>query len=56
MQSYCTIIGYIPYGVHYIPMTYLFYTWKFVPLDPFFILPKTPFQKRVPLATRTLYL
>ena len=28
---YCNI----PYAVHYIPVTYLFYNWKFVPLKPF---------------------
>ena len=33
MQSYYNIIDYVPYGVHYIPVIYLFYNWKFVPLN-----------------------
>ena len=33
MQSYYSIVGCIPYTVHYIPMTCLFYNWNFVPLN-----------------------
>ena len=34
IQSYCNIIDYVSYAIHYIPKTYLFYSWKFVPLNP----------------------
>ena len=33
MQAYCNIFDYIPYSVHYVPVTYLFYNWKFVHLN-----------------------
>ena len=31
----CSIIHYSYHAVHHIPMTYLFYNWKFVPLTLF---------------------
>lgn len=34
IQSYYDIIAHIPYAVHYIKVTYLFYAWKFVLLKP----------------------
>ena len=33
-QNCCSITDRIPYVVHYIPTTYLFYNWKFVSLNP----------------------
>ena len=33
IQNYYISINYIPYAQDYIPMTYLFYNWKFVPLE-----------------------
>ena len=33
-HRYGSSIDYIPYIVYYIPLTYLFYRWKFVPLNP----------------------
>ena len=33
-KSYYNIIDHISYAVHYIPMAYLFYNWKFLPLNP----------------------
>ena len=33
IQSYYNIVDYIPHAVHFIPMTHLFYNWKFVPLN-----------------------
>ena len=32
IRSFYDIIDYIPRVVHYVPVTYLFYNWKFVPL------------------------
>ena len=32
-QSYCNNTDYMPYAGHYSPMIYLFYDWKFVPLN-----------------------
>lgn len=39
-------IDYVPYPVHCIPVSYLFYNWKFIPFTPL-ILPisPTPLQK-----------
>ena len=34
MPNYYSIIDYIPYAVCYISVAYLFYNWKFVPLNP----------------------
>ena len=34
IQSYCNIIDCVSYAIYYIPKTYLFYSWKFVPLNP----------------------
>ena len=33
-QSYCNIIDHISHSVCYIPVAYLLYNWKFVPLNP----------------------
>ena len=33
IQSYYNIVDHIPYVVYYIPVAYLFYNWKFVPLN-----------------------
>lgn len=35
IQRHYSINDYIPQAVHYIIVTYLFYNWKFVPLDAF---------------------
>ena len=35
VQSYCNIIDHISYAVYYIPVTYLFYKWRFINLNPF---------------------
>lgn len=37
--SYYNVINYILYPVQCIPVTYLFYTWEFVPQSPSFFLP-----------------
>ena len=42
MQSYCSIIDYIPYPLYYIPVTYLFYNCKFVPINPLNLFFPTP--------------
>ena len=39
IQSYYNIIDHIPYGVHYIPVIYLLYNWRCVPLNPLHQLP-----------------
>ena len=42
-QSVYNIVDYIPYATYYISMTYLFYDWNFVPLNPFYLLIFHPF-------------
>ena len=37
------IINYIPYAVHFIPVPYLFFNWKFVPINPFHLFFPTPY-------------
>ena len=32
--NYDCIIDHIPYALYYIPVAYLFYYWRFVPLNP----------------------
>lgn len=43
-HSYYNIIDYIPYAVLLIPVTYIFYKWKLLPLNPFLfcLYPNTP--------------
>ena len=50
-----TIANYSHYAGPYIPMTYLFYKWIFVPFDPLhsFLLPSTPDPS--PLAATFLF-
>ena len=43
IQNYYGIISYVLYkGVYYIPMTYVFYNWNFVHLNPLHLLIPTP--------------
>lgn len=44
-MSLYKVIGYIPYAVHYILVTYLFYHWKFVPLNSLTCLTVLPLFK-----------
>ena len=43
MQCYYNTIDSIPYAVPFIPVTYLFYNWKFVPLTPLHLFHSCPF-------------
>ena len=33
-RKYYNAIDHIPYAVYYIPVAYLIYNWRFVPLSP----------------------
>lgn len=35
LQSYYSIVDYIPHSVLFTTMTYLFYNWRYEPLNPF---------------------
>ena len=48
-----SIIDCIHHAVCYIPITYLLYTQKFVPLGPLY--PFTPHQTPFPLGTTSLF-
>ena len=52
-KNYHNIVDYIPYAVHYISMTYLFYKWKFVPLILFICFTLPPFP--LPLSITNLF-
>ena len=41
-QSYYNIINHILNVVHYITITYLFYNWEFVPLNPLHLFSQPP--------------
>ena len=53
IESDYNIIDYILYTVHYIPMTYLFYNRKFVPLNLLHQCP--PLQPLPTLVTNSLF-
>ena len=53
-----TIIEYILYKVHYITVTYLFYNWKFLPLNTLHLFhanPHNPFFWQQPLCSLYLW-
>ena len=50
----CKSSEHIPYAILYIPMTYLSYNWKCVPLNLLYLFHPSPTPLTSPLATTTL--
>ena len=57
-NTHYSVINYGHHAVHHVPRTYLFYKWKFVPLDPFthFTLPSLSLSSLLSHILSSLYI